>query len=43
MDNSQESKEDQNHVELKKKTSYTYWVKNDPNQPKIECKPQKIE
>lgn len=27
----------------KKEHSYTYWVKNDPNHPKIDCQPQKVE
>ncbi|CAD8194707.1 unnamed protein product [Paramecium octaurelia] len=27
----------------KKEHSYTYWVKHDPNHPKIDCQPKKVE
>lgn len=27
----------------KKDHSYTYWVKNDPTHPKIDCTPKKVE
>lgn len=26
-----------------KEHSYTYWVKHDPNHPKIDCQPKKVE